>query len=395
MDALVAHYHEVGLKGRNRGFFEDTLARNLKRAVRGTGYQRLWRGFGRIHIGFHSDAVVEEAAVRAARVFGVAFVGAGHRAAPDLDSLGTMAVEIMKSEPFESFAVRARRSYSVLDVSSQEINNTIGQLIKDATGARVDLKRPDATLWIELFGKQAVVYRRRLEGPGGLPAGVSGRMLVLLSGGIDSPVAAWRMGRRGAEVELIHFHGHPFTDPSSIRQASDLAEMLTRYHLRLVLHLIPLADAQREIVTHAPASLRVVLYRRAMMRIAAALGAERGAQALVTGDSLGQVASQTIENLRTVDAVVPETNVLRPLIGFDKQEIIDAAKTIGTYEISARRYQDCCILFGPRSPATRATVEQADAAEEPLDLNALVGKALAGIETRVFELPEPRVTASP
>ena len=388
MDALIAHYHEIGLKGRNRQFFEEALARNLKRAMRGTGYRRLWRGFGRMHIDFHPDSQFDEAVDRAARVFGVAFLGAGRKTAPDIDSLAAVALELMEAEPFESFAVRARRSYSVVEQTSQEINTTIGQVVKDATGARVDLKRPDATVWIELFGKQAVVYRGRVVGPGGLPAGVSGRMLVLLSGGIDSPVAAWRMGRRGADVELVHFHGQPFTDPSSIRQASDLAHVLACYHLKLSLHLIPLADVQREIVTHAPASLRVVLYRRTMMRIAAALAAERGALAVVTGDSLGQVASQTMENLRTVDAVVPGTNVLRPLIGFDKQEIIDSAKAIGTYEISSRSYQDCCVLFEPRSPATRATVEQADAAEHDLDIDALVGKALAGIETRTFELPD-------
>lgn len=388
MEALIAHYHEIGLKGRNRQFFEEALARNMKRALRGTDYRKLWRGFGRIHIDFHRDARFDDAVERAARVFGVAFLGAGRKAAPDLDSLGEVALEIMRAQPFESFAVRARRSYSVIEHTSQEINVAIGQLIKDETGARVDLKRPDATVWIELFGKQAVVYRRRVVGPGGLPAGVSGKMLVLLSGGIDSPVAAWRMGKRGADVELVHFHGQPFTDPSSIRQAADLAEALTRYHLELPLHLIPLADAQREIVTHAPASLRVVLYRRTMMRIAAALAAERDALAVVTGDSLGQVASQTIENIRTVDAAVPDAHVIRPLIGFDKQEIIDTAKTIGTYELSSRAYQDCCVLFEPRSPATRATVEQALAAESALDMDALVGKALAGTETRTFGLPE-------
>jgi thiamine biosynthesis protein ThiI len=395
VNALIAHYHEIGLKGRNRQFFEEALARNLKRAIRGTGYRRLWRGFGRMHIDFHRDAAFDDAVERAARVFGVAFLGAGRKTTPDLDALGGVALELMAAEPFESFAVRARRSYSVIEQTSQEINVAVGQQIKDATGARVDLKRPDATIWIELFGKQAVVYRRRVIGPGGLPAGVSGKMLVLLSGGIDSPVAAWRMGRRGADVELVHFHGQPFTDPSSIRQASDLATVLAGYHLKLPLHLIPLADVQREIVTHAPASLRVVLYRRTMMRIAAALAAERGALAIVTGDSLGQVASQTMENLRSVDAAVRDTQVLRPLIGFDKQEIIDSAKAIGTFDISSRSYQDCCVLFEPRSPATRASVEQADDAESGLDMDALVGKALAGIETRSFELPDVGATASP
>ncbi len=194
--------------------------------------------------------------------------------------------------------------------------------------------------------------------------------------------------RRGAEVELLHFHGQPFTDPSSTRQASELTEVLTRWHLGTILHLVPLADAQREIVATAPSSLRVILYRRAMFRIAAALARQREASALVTGDSLGQVASQTIENLGTVDEAVAGTQVLRPLVGLDKLEIVNSAQRIGTYDISTRKYQDCCVLFEPRSPATKASVQEVLEAEAEIDVDAMVGKALAGIETRVFELPD-------
>ena len=242
-----------------------------------------------------------------------------------------------------------------------------------------------------MFGNGGIVYRTRVRGPGGLPVGVSGRMMALLSGGIDSPVAAWRMARRGVDVELIHFHGQPYTDHSSVRQATELAEVLTRYQLRSILHLVPLADAQREIVTHAPSNLRVVLYRRTMMRIAAELAEQRGCQALVTGDSLGQVASQTIENIGTVDAAVAGVQVIRPLIGMDKQEIVDNATSIGTYDISTRKHQDCCVLFEPRAPATRAKPHHAEKAEQELDMDALVGKALAGIETTELELPEPPI----
>jgi len=387
-NGLVAHYHEVGLKGRNRNFFESTLTRNLKRALRGTGYARVRRGFGRVFVEFKPVARIDEAVERAARVFGIAYVGAGTRVEPDLDAIALAAIELMRASPVESFAVRARRSYSALGTTSQEINERIGRLIQDEIGAPVNLGSPHTTLWIELFGGEALVYRNRRAGPGGLPVGVSGRMLALLSGGIDSPVAAWRMARRGAEVEMVHFHGQPYTDPSSLRQATDLAEILTRFQLRTTLHFIPLADAQREIVTSAPSNLRVILYRRAMMRIASTLAGERRAQAIVTGDSLGQVASQTLENITTVDSAVPGTQVLRPLVGMDKQEIIDLAERIGTFEISTRRYQDCCVLFEPRSPATRATAEEAEAAESELDIDALIGKALAGVETRVLELPD-------
>ena len=389
MDALVAHYHEIGLKGRNRDFFEETLERNVRRSLRGTGYSRIRRGFGRLVVDFKDGALLDEALDRASRVFGTAYVGLGKRVRPDVDEIGSAALELMSAEPFESFAVRARRTYSSSPHSSRDLNVVIGQLIKDTTGAPVDLSNPDATLYIEMFGNGGIVYRTRVRGPGGLPVGVSGRMMALLSGGIDSPVAAWRMARRGVDVELVHFHGQPYTDHSSVRQATELAEVLTRYQLRSILHLVPLADAQREIVTHAPSNLRVVLYRRTMMRIAAELAEQRGCQALVTGDSLGQVASQTIENIGTVDAAVAGVQVIRPLIGMDKQEIVDNATSIGTYDISTRKHQDCCVLFEPRAPATRAKPHHAEKAEQELDMDALVGKALAGIETTELELPEP------
>ncbi|MGI8707315.1 MAG: tRNA uracil 4-sulfurtransferase ThiI [Actinomycetota bacterium] len=389
MDALVAHYHEVGLKGRNREFFEETLARNLKRSLRGTGYKRIRRGFGRLAIDLQERAEVDEAALRASRVFGIANIGAGKRVEPNLEAIAQGALELMLAEPFASFSVRARRSYSSVGLSSREINVDVGQRIKDATGARVDLKDPEATAYIELFGDSAIVYRRRIRGPGGLPVGVSGRMLALLSGGIDSPVAAWRMMRRGTEVELVHFHGQPFTDPSSVRQAVELSQMLASYHLAVTLHLVPLADAQREIVLSSPSGLRVVLYRRMMMRIASVLASDRGLQALITGDSLGQVASQTIENLQAVEASVPSMQVIRPLVGMDKLEIIHDARGIGTYEISTRKHQDCCVLFEPRSPTTKARPAEVNAAEAELDLDTMVGKALAGLETRVLELPDP------
>lgn len=386
-DVLVIHYHEISLKGRNRDFFEDTLGRNLKRALRGTGYDRIRRGFGRITVDFKAANRLADAVERASKVFGIANIGVGRRVAQDIHEIGAVALELMEAEPFESFAVRARRSHSTFAMKSSEINEIIGQRIKDATGRPVRLKEPNATVYIEVFGNTALVYRRRIRGLGGLPVGTSGRMIALLSGGIDSPVASWRMALRGAEVEFLHFHGRPYTDPSSIRQVEELLDVLVRYQLRGLLHLVPLGDAQKEIVLHSPANLRVVLYRRTMMRIAAALATQREAQALITGDSLGQVASQTVENINTVSGSIPGVQVFRPLIGMDKMEIIKTAQAIGTFDISTRKYQDCCVLFEPRSPITRATATAADRAEDELDVDALAGKALAGIETRVFELP--------
>jgi tRNA uracil 4-sulfurtransferase len=389
-DALVAHHHELGLKGKNKDYFEQILARTLKRAMRRTGYTNIRRGFGRIVVDFGEDGQPDLAAERVARLFGIAYVGVGRRVEPDMEQIGEAALSFMTDEPFHSFRVRARRTHSNFMHTSQDIHEIVGRRIQDATGGRVDLKHADATAWVELFGGAGVVYRKRIEGTGGLPAGVSGKMIALLSGGIDSPVAAWRMWRRGASIELLHFHGQPFTDPSSVQQAVELAEQLTQFHPEVTLHLVPLGDAQREIVTHAPSSMRVILYRRTMFRIASELAVQRGAKAIVTGDALGQVASQTIENLTTVDAAVPGVEVLRPLVGMTKQEIIEDAHRIGTYGISTRKYQDCCVLFEPRSPAIRARPWEAEQAEAELDINALVGKSLAGIETRHLELPDPR-----
>lgn len=391
LDTLVAHHHEIGLKGRNRDHFEDLFALNIKRAVRNTGYARVWRGFGRVIVEFGSDSVPKQAAERAAKVFGCAFVGLGMKVEPEMESISAAALPLIEAEPFGSFRVKARRTYSSSPLRSREIHEEIGARIVAATGGKVDLKKADATVWVELFGKFGVVYRKRIEGPGGLPAGSSSRMLALLSGGIDSPVAAWRMGRRGAAIELVHFHGRPFTDGSSVHQAEELAAVFNHYNIETNLHLVPLGDAQREVATNAPSEMRVVLYRRMMVRIALELARQRDARALVLGDSLGQVASQTIENMTTVDAAIAgqPVPILRPLVGMTKQEIIDSAKQIGTFEISTRKHQDCCVLFEPRSPIIRSTPEMAAKSEEGLDIETMVGKALAGIETRTLQLTRP------
>ena len=390
MDALIAHYDEVGLKGGNRHRFEDRLMANLKRALRGTGYRRIRCTVGRITVDFKPPGLISEAAARAACVFGIANVGAGLRVEPDLSSIGNAAMELMPVGTFTSFAVRARRARSSCQVDSRHIERAVGALIQERTGAPVDLSNPDATLHVELFSDSGIVFRDRQPGPGGLPVGTSGKLVALMSGGIDSPVAAWRMMRRGAEVELLHFHGRPYTDASSVTQALDLSRALSRYHLATTLHMVPLGEAQAEVVTHCPPRLRLLLYRRLMLRIAAALADERGASAVVTGDSLGQVASQTLDNLATTDDAVPGRQVFRPLIGCDKLEIVRQAETIGTLSISNRRHQDCCVLFNPRLTSTHASAEQAEAAERKLDIDALVGKALAGRESQVVEMTSLR-----
>lgn len=386
MDALVVHHHETGLKGRNRDFFEEMLARNIRTALAGSGYSRLRRGMGRITVEFEDGGPLAESGARVARLFGVAYVGVARRIQPEMDAMKTVGLEMLQAAPFEKFRVQARRTHTNFPERSQVIHNEVGRHLQQATDGAVDLKHADATIWIELFGQHGYVYRDRLEGIGGLPSGTSGKMICLLSGGIDSPVAAWRMARRGARVELLHFHGQPYTDPSSARQAEDLAEVFNRCHVETTLHMVPLGDTQREIVMNCPSDLRVLLYRRMMMRIATRLARQREAKALITGDALGQVASQTIENIHAVDAAIPGVPIMRPLIGMTKQEIIETAKQIGTYEISTRKHQDCCVLFEPRSPATRARAKDLEQAESSVDVDELAGKSLAGLETRRLTL---------
>ena len=385
VDALIAHYDEIGLKGGNRHRFEDQLMANLKRALRATGYRRVRCEVGRITVDFKLPDLVSEAAASAACVFGVANVGAGLRVEPDLASIGNAALELMTEGSFDSFAVRARRARSSCPVDSRHIERSVGGMIQERTGAPVDLENPDATLYVELFSNSGLAYRDRRPGSGGLPVGTSGKLIALMSGGIDSPVAAWRMMRRGAEVELLHFHGRPYTDASSVTQAFDLSRALSRYHLATTLHLVPLGDAQAEVVAHCPPRLRLLLYRRLMLRIAAALADERDAAGLVTGDSLGQVSSQTLDNLATTDAAVRDRQVLRPLIGTDKLEIVRQAEAIGTLQISNRRHQESCVLFDARSTSTHTSVGQAEDAEGRLDIGGLVGKALARRESQVVE----------
>ena len=383
LDTLVVHYAEIGTKGKNRGFFEHVLLRNLEKAIAATGYERTRLAFGRVTVSFEPGTPVLEAARRAAKVLGVAYVGAGATVGKDLEQIKDVSLELLSGAPEGSFRVTARRAMSEFSHSSQEINQEVGAHLAVATARPVSLKDPQVSIYVEMFGSGGVVYADRFEGPAGLPSGTGGKVLALLSGGIDSPVAAWRMARRGAEVELLHFHGQPFTDPSSARQAEDLAAALAAFPPGLNLHLVPLGDAQQEIAVACAPELRMVLYRRMMMRIAEELGRELDTEAIVSGDSLGQVASQTLTNMAVVDDAT-SVPVLRPLVGMTKDEIIATAQAIGTFDISTRKHQDCCVLFEPRSPATKASLEHIRRAEGSLDLEALVAKALAGRETRTF-----------
>ena len=389
MNRVLVHYHEIALKRGNRPAFVNRLVDNVGRALRGTGVKRVRSVPGRIVVNLAPHADWAEISRRLQRVPGIVNYALSWRAERDIDAITSKVLEATDGRRFATFAVRAKRADKSFHLPSPEINRVVGSAVQAQSHAAVDLNDPELTITIEVVPHEAFVALERLPGPGGLPVGSSGTVLALLSGGIDSPVAAWRMMRRGCEVVFIHFHGAPYQDRTSRDKATELVRLLTQRQFRSRLHLVPFGEIQRQIVTHVPRPYRVVLYRRMMLRIAEAVAATTGARALVTGESLGQVASQTLSNL-TVAEEATTLLVLRPLIGMDKAEISAQAQHIGTFDISIQPDQDCCQLFVPRHPATRSTLGDIHAAERVLDIAAMVRLALDSLSVQEFTFPEPR-----
>lgn len=383
---LIVHYHEIGLKGRNRSVFERALVSNLRRATSDVCDLHPKRLPGRVVVPIPEGVDGAAVADRAGRVFGIANYALARGGKIDFDAICELAGREMRAARYETFAVRARTAHSTFPMSAREINEKLGAWLLENVGGRVNLSNPDRTCRVEIVGDLVLVYADRPSGPGGLPVGVSGRVAVLLSAGIDSPVAAARLMRRGAKCTFVHFHSQPFTDASSVRNTLEVAEILTRYQYDSTLHLVSLAPAQQLIATECPEALRTVLYRRMMVRIASELAARDKAVALVTGDSLGQVASQTLENLSVVEAA-SSLPILRPLVGMDKIEIIAEAQKLGTFEVSSAPCQEACVLFEPKSPATKARLLDAERAERALDMELLVSQAVASAEVRVLRFP--------
>jgi len=312
-------------------------------------------------------------------VFGVVKMALALRVPPDLERLKEAIGRAVAERRFSSFRITTARSDKSFPLTSQEVNVELGAFVQGRTGARVDLTHPEMTVYVDILPKEAYYYFDPLPGPGGLPVGTGGRVACLLSGGIDSPIAAYRMLKRGCQVTFIHFHSFPLVDASSREKAVELVDLLDRHQGGSRLYLVPFAEVQKRIIVSVPPPSRVVLYRRFMLRIAERLAERERAGALVTGDSLGQVASQTLENIAAIDAVA-SLPIFRPLIGMDKVEIIQQAVGVGTYPISILPDQDCCTLFVPKHPATRLTEAQAAALETPLDVEELVRIAVEEAE---------------
>jgi thiamine biosynthesis protein ThiI len=393
---VVVHYHEISLKGGNRPLFLRRLADNLRHATTGCGVRAVRRLPGRLVLDLAPDADHPALRARIATVFGVANFAPGLAMPPRLDAVKDAILALLAGRQFESFRITARRTFKVFPMSSEDVNRELGAFVLKHFSTRVNLGQPALTVHVELLPREALVYVDRVTGPGGLPVGVSGRVVSLLSGGIDSPVAACRLQKRGCEVEFVHFHSAPYLPTTSQTKARALVGELVRHQFTARLWLVPFGDIQREVVLTVPPPLRVVVYRRLMTRIAETLARRVGGLALVTGESVGQVASQTLENLTRTTEVV-SLPILRPLIGMDKEEIIREARALGTYEISIEPDQDCCTLFVPKHPETRATAAAVTRAEARLEVGRLVEAGAAGAQPETFTFPDadPAAGAQP
>jgi thiamine biosynthesis protein ThiI len=383
---VVVHYSEIGLKGRNRPRFEGALRRGLRRALEGVARARIRRRHGRLLLELPDDVSWERARDRLGTVFGVAYFARALRTDPTPEAIERAVEESCGSREFASFGVRARRADKSHPFTSGDLNRRIGaHVLRYRPGARVDLGSPELWIDIHVLSREALVFVERIPGPGGMPVGSAGRALALLSGGIDSPVAAHRMMKRGLELAFVHFHSAPFTSPASQQKVRTLCARLGRWQGRSRLYLVPFGELQRELVRTAPAEPRIVLYRRFMLRLAERLAEREGALALVTGESLGQVSSQTLANLDTINRVAT-LPVLRPLCDLDKQEIVELAQGIGTFDVSIEPGDDCCSYLMPRQPATWTRPEALEAIERQLDVKGMVEAALARVETEEVEV---------
>jgi thiamine biosynthesis protein ThiI len=383
---IIVHYHEIALKGKNRIFFEKKLVSNIQKVLQNLEYDEIKRIYGRIIIKLNEKSDFAKIREKLLFVFGIAYFCEAWLSRSEIKILQENVLKLMRDKKFRSFKIQARRSQKEYPQTSQEVNEKIGTyVLKNLPNVKVDLENPELTCFIEITELGAFIYFEKIRGLGGLPLGTSGKIISLISSGFDSPLASWKMMRRGAKIIFLHFHSYPHTSRASIENVKRLVLKITPYQFESTLYLIPFIDIQKEIMTKTEGSLRVVLYRRMMIRIAEALARKVHAGALVTGESLGQVASQTLENIFAINRVAT-LPIFRPLISEDKEEIIHETKKISTYEISSQPYEDCCSLFVPKSPATKVSLEKVEKEEKKLDIKRMVEKAIERMEKVEFRI---------
>ena len=382
---FIVRCGEVALKGMNKPYFERMLADRIRRNLKNIEGVSVKRKDGLIFIRSEKntdpDAIIKETT----KVFGVDSVSKAIEAQPELNAIGEAAagymMELIEKRGVKTFKVAAKRADKTFPVKSPEIGRIIGaKILIGCKVLKVDVHQPDVLLHVDVRSDRAYIYEGKINGFGGLPLGTNGKGLVLLSGGIDSPVAAWMMAKRGMLIEAVHFHSYPYTSPRARQKVEELASILASYCGGFKMHVINLLPIQEQIVANCPEEETTILVRRFMMRIAEKIAQKRSCMMLITGENLGQVASQTAEALVVTDASVTRP-VMRPLIAMDKTEIMDKAREIGTYEKSIEPYEDCCTVFLPKHPTTKPKLERILESESRLDCEALIQAAVESAET--------------
>ncbi|HFH0303743.1 TPA: tRNA uracil 4-sulfurtransferase ThiI [Clostridioides difficile] len=385
---LIVKYGEIGVKGKNRYIFENRLIRNIRNMLKPIGRFNVYKEYGRIYVDLE-DYDYEEVIEEVRKVFGIVGVCPGVRAKKDYDTLKEIALKMLEEKieaGYKTFKVESRRGDKSFGLTSQEMSMDIGGYLLSKVGDRinVDVRNPEVKIKCEYREFHTMVYSDTIPGYGGLPLGTNGRAMSLLSGGIDSPVATWMVAKRGMEVEAVHFHSYPFTSERSQEKVKDLAKILAKYCGRVRLHKVNILEIQKAIGENCNEEESTILSRRFMMRIVQRLSEKRHCDALITGESIGQVASQTIQGLTCTNAVV-DLPVFRPLIAMDKSDIVDIAKKIGTFETSIVPEEDCCSVFSPRKPVTKPRLEKIEKSETALDIEKLVQDAIDKIEVEDIE----------
>jgi tRNA uracil 4-sulfurtransferase len=365
-DTIVLHYGEIALKSGNRLFFEKALLANAKRLLASAGVAEMRNERGRLVGKISANAEPSKIAETLKFLNGVVYANLAVSVAPDYDAIQKVAIEMMRGIGKGTFKIETVRADKRFPMTSMELSAKLGEAVINASGLQAKMRQPDTVCSVEITAGEAFVSVEAIRGPGGLPTGSQAPVLMMLSGGIDSPVAALRLARRGARLFGVHFHSYPITSRASLDKVNDLAQVIAKPQGGVIVFMVPFADIQKATVKFAPPELRVLLYRRSMLRIAEALAKQEGILALGTGESLGQVASQTVENIAAVSEAV-RLPILRPLIGNDKDEIMAEARRYGTYEISIRPHEDCCSLFLPEHPETRGRLPQILAAESMIE----------------------------
>lgn len=383
-DTLLIRYGEIGIKRDNRHVFEDQLLENIKAALRELEDRDVSKTYGRMYVELKGDQ--DQVIPRLQRVFGIVGISPVKRTPLEMEAIKQGAAAVFADaaggrEPV-TFKVEVRRPYKQFPLKSPDIARIVGAYVLSQNGRQVsvDVHDPDVMVRIEVRQEGAFIYAQDFPGPGGLPVGSSGKGTLLLSGGIDSPVAGWMAMKRGVSVSGVYFHSFPFTSDRAKEKVLDLAAVLARYSGSMDVHVVHFTDLQKAIYEHCPAKLAVTIMRRMMLRIAEQIARQEGSLALFTGESVGQVASQTLYSIAVTNAAATMP-VLRPLISMDKREIVDIARQIGTYDISIRPYEDCCTIFVPRHPETKPRVEAALRAESSFDYESFIEDALNRTET--------------